>query len=257
MRDRALEDYSEAIRLEPRLTAAYAASARIRNEKGQRAQAIHDFDMALQLDPKEIGLLEDRGNARREQGDWLAALADYDRAVVLNPKRAETYVVRGWSRLSAGVDGADFDARAYLAIKGWRDGLSPYMAVLAVVGARAAARPQQAQIMIDEALANLSPRTWPVPVLRYLKGDLTEPALLDAAVGDRQKAEAHLFIGLNRMQAADRSEALLHLRWVREHGAPGSIATDVARATLARVAPTPPQIRLRDSGRGKLELEHR
>ena len=122
-----------------------------------------------------------------QQGDWLGALADYDRAVVLDPKRAETYVARGWSRLSAGVDGADLDARAYLAIKGWRDGLAPYMAVLAVVGARAAARPQQAQIMIDEALANLAPRAWPMPVLRYLKGDLTEPALLDAAAGDRQK----------------------------------------------------------------------
>jgi tetratricopeptide (TPR) repeat protein len=240
MRDRALQDYSEAIRLEPRLTPAYAASARIRAEKGQRAQAIHDFDMALQLDPKEVGLLEDRGNARREQGDWLGALADYDRAVVLNPKRAETYVVRGWSRLSAGMDGADLDARAYLAIKGWRDGLSPYMAVLAVVGARAAARPQQAQLILDEAFANLSPRAWPVPILRYLKGDLTAPALLQMSVSDRQQAEAHLFIGLDQMQAADRSDALSHLRWVQEHATPGSIAADVAKATLTRVAPTHP-----------------
>jgi len=132
------------------------------------------------------------------------------------------------------------DARAYLAIKGWRDGLSPYMAVLAVVGARAAARPQQAQLILDEALANLSPQAWPVPILRYLKGDLTAPALLHAAVSDRQQAEAHLFIGLDKMQAADRSEALSHLRWVQEHAAPGSIATDVANATLARVAPTHP-----------------
>ena len=91
--------------------------------------------MALQLDPKEISLWEDRGTPGAEHGDWLGALADYDRAVVLDPKRAETYVARGWSRLSAGVDGADLDARAYLAIKGWRDGLAPYMAVLAVVGA--------------------------------------------------------------------------------------------------------------------------
>jgi tetratricopeptide (TPR) repeat protein len=240
MRDRALLDYSEAIRLEPRMTPAYVASARIRKEQGQSAQAIHDFDMALGLDPKEIGLLEDRGNARREQGDWLGALADYDRAVILNPKRAETYVIRGWSRLSAGVDGADLDARAYLAIKGWRDGLAPHMAVLAVVGARAAARPQQGQLILEEALANLPPRTWPVPILRYLKGDLTAPGLLQAAVSDQQLAEAHLFIGLDKMQAADRSEALSHLRWVEEHGAPGSIATDVAKAILTRVAPNHP-----------------
>ena len=168
-----------------------------------------------------------------------ARLADYDRAVVLDPKRAETYVARGWSRLSAGVDGADLDARAYLAIKGWRDGLAPYMAVLAVVGARAAARPQQAQIVIDEALVNLAPRTWPMSVLHYLKGDLTEPALLDAASGDRQRAEAHLFIGLNQLQAADRSQALSHLRW-RASTVPRGQSRPMWPKRFSRIAPTPP-----------------
>ena len=238
LRDRALQDYDATIRLDPKIAAAYAASARLREQEGQREHAIHDFDMALQLDPKEVSLYHDRGNVRRESGDWRGALADYDRAVVLAPQQAEGYVARGWSRLSAGVDGADYDARVYLRLKGWNDGLSPYMAVLAVLGARQSGRPDDAERALDEALANLSPRLWPVPVIRYLRGQLTEAALLQTAVSTRHQAEAHAFLGFDRLRASDRAGAILHLTWAKDNGASGSIATDVARAALSRIEPS-------------------
>ncbi len=133
MRERALDDYDLAGRLDPHLSAAFVASARLREESGRPDRAIRDFDMALQLTPKEVGLYYDRGNARRETGDWHGALADYDQAVVLAPQRAENYVARGWSRLGAGVEGSDFDARVYLKLKGWHDGFAPYMAILGVL----------------------------------------------------------------------------------------------------------------------------
>jgi tetratricopeptide (TPR) repeat protein len=237
LRDRALQDYDMTTRLDPRLVAAYAASARLREQEGQREHAIHDFDMALQLDPKEVSLYYDRGNARRESGDWRGALADYDHAVVLSPRQADVYVARGWSRLSAGVDGADYDARIYLQLKGWHDGLSPYMAVLAALGARQSGRPEDADRILDEAIANLSPRLWPVPVLRYLRGHLTEDALLQAAATSRHQAEAHTFLGFDLLRAGDRGGAILHFTWAKDHGAVGSIAADVARATLSRVDP--------------------
>ena len=237
LRDRALQDYDMTTRLDPHLVAAYAASARLREQEGQREHAIHDFDMALQLDPKEVSLYYDRGNARRESGDWRGALADYDRAVMLAPRQADVYVARGWSRLSAGVDGADYDARVYLKLKGWHDGLSPYMAVLAVLGARQAGRPDDGERVLDEAIANLSPRVWPVPVLRYLRGQLSEEALLQAAAGTRQQAEARTFLGFDRLRAGDRAGAIRHLAWARDNGTAGSIAADVARATLNRIGP--------------------
>jgi tetratricopeptide (TPR) repeat protein len=237
-RDRALQDYDEAIRLEPRIAAAYAASGRLREEKGQRDQAARDYDMALQLDPEEVSLYYDRGNVRRQRSDWLGAVADYDRAIVLDPKRAEVYVARGWSRLCVGVEGADYDARAYLALKGWHDGLAPYMSVLAVLGARRAGRTTDAARALDEGLANLSPHSWPVPVLRYWQGTITETALLQSAVNTRQQAEVQTFLGLDRLGAGDSAGALVHLRWAKDHGQPGSIAADVAAATLKRLEPS-------------------
>jgi tetratricopeptide (TPR) repeat protein len=236
--DRALEDYDVAVRLDPHLSAAYAASARLRGHNGQRDQAIRDFGMAIQLEPHEASLYYDRGNARRETDDWRGALADYDRAIVVAPKQAETYVARGWSRFCAGVEGADYDARVFIQLKGWHDALSPYMAILTVLGARQARRPGDADRALEEALANLPPRLWPVPVLRYLHGQINDTALLQAAVTRRQEAEAHAFIGLERLQSSDRASAIAHLQWAKEHGRAGSIALDLARVFRHRLEPT-------------------
>ena len=185
MRERALHDYTEAVRLEPRLAPAYAAIGRIESQLGRREEALRDFDMALRLDPKGMGVAvyQDRGNIRREGGDWSGALADYDRAITLQPKRADLYVARGWARLGSGSEWADNDARAYLELKGWHDGFSPYMALLAILGARGTPREAEARRLLDEAVVNSPRRTWPIPVLRYLRGDLDEAALFRAAGG--------------------------------------------------------------------------
>ena len=242
MRDRALQDYTEAVRLDPRLAPAYAAIGRIQSQLGRREEAIRDFDMALRLDPKRVDVFQDRGNVRREGGDWLGALTDYDRAIAIDPRRADLYVARGWARLCAGAEWADNDARAYLSLRGWNESLSPYMALLAILGARGTPREAAARQLLDEALANLQGRTWPVPILHYFRGDIDEAALLRAADGEKHQTEAHAFLGLDRLQARDRPAALAHLRWAREHGSPGSIAADVARSALARIeAISPPR----------------
>ena len=111
------------------------------------------------------------------------------------------------------------------------------MAILAALAARQAQRPEDAKRVLDEAVANLPPRVWPVAVLRYLQGALTEAALLGFAVSARQQTEAHAFIGLDHLLAGDRAGAIPHLQWARDHGDDGSIANDVARATLVRLKP--------------------
>jgi tetratricopeptide (TPR) repeat protein len=239
MLDRALQDYNDAIRLEPRLAPAHAAIGRIQSQRGRGVEAIPEFDLAVRLAPQEVSVYSDRGHARRQGGDWFGALADYDRAIAIDPKRAETYVARGWARLGAGAEWADNDARAYLALRGWKDGLAPYMALLAILGARGTEREAAARRLLDEALAQLPHRAWPAPILNYFRSELTEASLLQAAVGARQQTEAHAFVGLDRFQAGDHAAALPHLRWARDHGAAGSIATDVARALLNRIEPHP------------------
>jgi hypothetical protein len=144
-------------------------------------------------------------------------------------------VARGWARLGSGAEWADNDARAYLALKGWQDPFSPYMAMLAVLGARRTPREAEALRLRDEAVANRPRRSWPIPVLDYFRGLIDGDALLRGAQGSRQLAEAHAFIGLDRLQAGDRDAARPHLEYARDHGTPGSIAADVARAAMTRI----------------------
>jgi tetratricopeptide (TPR) repeat protein len=237
MRERALEDYTAAIRLAPRLAPAYAAIGRLEVQLGHPQEAMRDFNMALRLDPKGVGVgvYQDRGNVRREGGDWAGALADYDRAIALQPRRAELYVARGWARLGSGAEWADNDARAYLALKGWHDPLSPYMALLAVLGARGTPRETEARRLLDEAIVNRHRRTWPGAILAYFRGEIDEATLLRSADGTRHQAEAHAFIGLDRLTAGDRAVARPHLEFARDHGSPGSIAADVAHAAIGRI----------------------
>ena len=211
MRDRALQDYQDAVQIAPTYAPAYAAIGRIQSQLGRPDEAIREFDMALRLDPKGVEVFQDRANVKRESGDWLGSLADYNRAVAIDPRRADLYVARGWARLCAGVEWPDNDARAYLSLRGWHEPFSAYMALLAVLGARGTPRQAEARRLLDEALTNLNGQSWPVPILRYFRGDLDEAALLRSASGLRQQTEAHAFVGFDRLQAGDRDAALPHL----------------------------------------------
>ncbi len=231
MRDRALEDYREAIRLDPRIAAAYAASGRLRDEKGERDQAIRDYDMALQLDPKEVACTTTAETRGGQNGDWQGALADYDRAIVLDPEAGGDV---SCPRLVASVRGGPRRRlrrpQPTSCSRAGATGFLPTWPCWRSSGARDADRGAQANRVLDEALANLSPRAWPVPVFRYLRGEITEAAM-EAAKSDRQQTEAHAFLGLDRLrrrrQARDGSPQL-----GEGPRQPGSIAADVARAAL-------------------------
>jgi tetratricopeptide (TPR) repeat protein len=232
--DRALDDYEQAIELQPKFVAAQTALEWLRGQVAKGPARIKEPNMAIRVDSNQGNLHYTQANSLREHGDWRGALREYDQAIMHDPKRADFYVVRGWARLCTGVEGADYDARAFLALRGWHDGLSPYMAVLGVLGARAASRATDAVRILDESVVNLAGRRWPTPVLRYLQGDLSEGSLLDAAANEREKSEAQAFIGVERMLTGDRQAGARHLKWVGEHARAGSIAGDVARAFLAR-----------------------
>ena len=77
--------------------------------------------------------------------------------------------------------------------------------------------------------------TWPRPILRYFRREISASVLLKAATTEIQQTEAHAFLALDLLENGDRDRAIEHLRWVRDHGVPGSIAGDLAKATLRRV----------------------
>jgi lipoprotein NlpI len=70
--------------------------------KGDNERAIADYNEAIKLDPKSTRAFVGRGAAYQGKGDNDRAIADYNEAVRLDPKSATAYFARGRSYFYAG-----------------------------------------------------------------------------------------------------------------------------------------------------------
>lgn len=93
--DRAITDYTEAIRLNPKYAVAYGNRGLAFANKGDRDRAIVDYTEAIRLNPKFATAYFNRGLAWAGKGDYDRAIADYDEAIGLNPKHVDAYYNRG------------------------------------------------------------------------------------------------------------------------------------------------------------------
>ncbi|MBP0002054.1 MAG: tetratricopeptide repeat protein [Cyanobacteria bacterium SID2] len=96
--DRAIEDYSTAVRLRPEYTAAYINRGNVywtsATSADDIAAALSDFDRAIELEPSAPIPYLNRGNVYAMLGDLQRALDDYDRAIELEPDYVEAHYNR-------------------------------------------------------------------------------------------------------------------------------------------------------------------
>jgi tetratricopeptide (TPR) repeat protein len=108
--DRAIGDYNEAIRLDPKLAFAYSNRGNAYSAKGDRDRAITDYTEAIRLDPKYAHAYNNRGDEYRRKGDNDRAITDLTEAIRLDPKYAQAYCNRGLVKRAQGdATGANTD----------------------------------------------------------------------------------------------------------------------------------------------------
>jgi tetratricopeptide (TPR) repeat protein len=93
--DRAIADFTQAIRLDPDDARAYQERAGAYHQKGDYDQAIADFTQAIWLDPGYVAAYNNRGLAYSHKGDYDRAIADFNHAMRLDPGNAAIYCNRG------------------------------------------------------------------------------------------------------------------------------------------------------------------
>jgi tetratricopeptide (TPR) repeat protein len=93
--DKAIEDYTEAIRLDPKHLIAYINRANVYRYKKDYDKAIKDYTEAIRIKPTYVDGYYNRGNIYTKKKDYDKAIEDYTRAIRLDPKYSFPYIGRG------------------------------------------------------------------------------------------------------------------------------------------------------------------
>lgn len=104
--DRAIQDYDEALKLNPARAATLNNRGLAHSAKGEADRAIRDFDAAIRLDAKYAAAFFNRALAYRMKGDLDGAIRDFGHAIRLDPGDATALVSRGLAL----ADRGDYDA---------------------------------------------------------------------------------------------------------------------------------------------------
>ncbi|MDY6806534.1 MAG: tetratricopeptide repeat protein [Cyanobacteriota bacterium] len=100
---KALDDFNDAIRLNPHIAPAYSYRGSSRRLLGDYQGAIKDYHLALQVIPKNAAIVYNNlGIARSNLGDKRGAIGEYDRALRINPHLLSAYYNRGVARAEMG-----------------------------------------------------------------------------------------------------------------------------------------------------------
>jgi predicted Zn-dependent protease len=86
--ERALADFDESIRLDPKSAATFIRRGDLHAARGDNARAISDYSEAIKLDPKAADAYKNRGRARLYEGAVADALTDIKQAKQIDPKNA-------------------------------------------------------------------------------------------------------------------------------------------------------------------------
>jgi tetratricopeptide (TPR) repeat protein/S1-C subfamily serine protease len=91
----AIDDYNQAIKINPNLAQAYNNRGIVRDDLGDKQGAIDDYNQAIKINPNYAQAYYNRGNVRDDLGDKQGAIDDYNLAIKINPNYAQAYYNRG------------------------------------------------------------------------------------------------------------------------------------------------------------------
>src|SRR4051812_16533716 len=92
--DKAIEDCSQAIKLDP-TAEAFSNRAHAYYAKRQYDRAIEDLNQAVRLSPNDADYFINRGLAYDDKGQHDRAIEDFNQAIRLNPDQADAFYNRG------------------------------------------------------------------------------------------------------------------------------------------------------------------
>jgi lipoprotein NlpI len=206
--DKAVADFDEALKIEPKNASIYNNRANARNDKGEGDAAMADFDAAIKANPRYAAAYFNRGNALAAKGETDRALKDYDAAIRNNKRNVNAYIARGALFLASGASAkarADMKQAARIAPK------NAYAVLWSDIAERRAK--QKGRLAARNGLKGLDMKAWPAPVVRLYAGEIKPDAVLAGAdspsdtVKAAQVCEANFYSGEYALIGGSREDA--------------------------------------------------
>jgi tetratricopeptide (TPR) repeat protein len=218
--DDAIASYRKAIELNSEVGANQHNVGLMFMRQGKFSEAITPLQEALKISPRYGNARYLLSDAYTNVGRYKDASESWTKFLELVPNDPDALVKRSWDYLYAGEHGreASADARKFLEVHGWKDGTSPYIAIMANIGFRQAGMSTEAQAVIADASKKCNPDTWAYKIVQYFKGDLTGEELLKLATDNDKKTEAHAYMGMDLLLNGKINDARTNFEWVKEYG---------------------------------------
>jgi lipoprotein NlpI len=206
--DKAIADFDEALKLDPKNASVLNNRGNARNDKGESDAAMADFDAAIKINPRYAAAYFNRGNALAGTGETERALKDYDAAIKSNKRNVNAYLARGALFLAGGASAkarADMSQAARLAPK------NAYAVLWSDIAERRAK--QKGRLAAKNGVKGLDMKAWPAPVVRLYAGEIQPDAVLAGAdnpsdtVKAAQLCEANFYSGEYALIGGNREDA--------------------------------------------------
>ncbi|MYB96913.1 tetratricopeptide repeat protein [Candidatus Poribacteria bacterium] len=94
----AIEDYTQAITLDPEFFFAYNNRGNAKHALGRYKAAVEDYTQAIALNPEYVSAYDNRGNTKYALGRYKAAIEDYTQVITLDPEYISAYINRGHAK---------------------------------------------------------------------------------------------------------------------------------------------------------------
>jgi lipoprotein NlpI len=205
--DRAIQDYDQAIEIQPNYAIALNNRGICYYAKMQYDRAIQEFDRAIRVDPNNAFAFNNRGNAFSRKGELDHALQDYDQAIRTNPKYGKAFFNRGRANLFAAGRApsalADFSQATTL------DPKDAYSALWLDIASQRSHLPSK----LSQAADRIDMKAWPAPVIQMFLGRMAPAAVVtgaanpDAVKRKSQLCEANFYGGEFLLRSGATAEA--------------------------------------------------
>lgn len=231
----ALEDYTASIQLEPTILRLIERGD-LRRELGDLDGAMADYNRAIKQDPHDDFGYSERAKLEEIQGDLVHAREDYARHVELNPDKAMAYRGRAEFNFRTGdmVNALkDFEmARRHVDEHVVFEDIQIYL-----IGRRLGRPADNRALAVD---IRQSKNEWSQSIARFLLGELTEEALLNAGLqGDAKTArdhscDAYYYIGSVRLLNGNQAGARQMFEACRALNLKHSVEWEFSQVELTR-----------------------